>query len=120
VLRLLAAFLTFGISALAADVTGRWWGEAVNAAGATSRVYVTLIQEGSTLRGMGGPTPNDQDVMRNGKISGNKLSFDILPGGRVPVHFDLVIEGEWLKGTTSVVIKGQTATNKISLRRRTQ
>jgi hypothetical protein len=119
-LRQLLVFLAFGISAFAADVSGRWWGEAVNAAGATSRVYLTLIQEGSTLRGMGGPTPNDQDVMQNGKIAGNKLSFDILPAGRVPIHFDLAIDGEWLKGTTSVVIKGQTSTNRISLRRRTQ
>ena len=116
--KLLTAFLVFSMPAWALDVAGRWWGETVTG-GSTQRIYITFIQEGNSIRGSAGPTPTDQALMTNGKIEGRRVTFDILPGGQQPVHFDLSADGEWLKGTVKVQHNGQTMTGTISIRRRT-
>ena len=115
---LLLAALLFALVAWAADVAGRWWGEVVTAEG-SQPVYVTLVQEGQTLRGSGGPAPMEQSLLTNGKIEGNRVSFDILPGRRSPLHFELVSDGEWLRGTVKLRLNGQPVTGKVSLRKRT-
>jgi hypothetical protein len=116
--RTLVALLLSACSALAADFAGRWRGEAV-IDGQTAPVYVTLLVEGATVKGTGGPTPNDQDPVANGKIEGNRVSFDVTPGRTSPLHFELSSDGEWLKGTVKVKHNGQMVTGTVALRRRT-
>jgi hypothetical protein len=102
---------------MAMDVSGKWWGEAL-ANGEPHPVYITIIQEGAILRGTGGPGPLEQSPMRDGKVVGNKIIFDIYPGTNEPLHFELVMDGRDLKGTLSVKHNGQTVTGKVSLRKR--
>jgi hypothetical protein len=109
--------LVFAACALAVDCTGRWWGDAV-IDGQTQPVYVTLVQEGTALRGSGGPTKGDQDLLA-GKVVGSRIVFDIVPNRRTPLHFELSPDGDWLRGTIRVQHNGQTVTGKVSIRRRT-
>jgi hypothetical protein len=113
----LLAFLLFALSAAAMDLTGRWWGEAVTN-GEAHPVYISLLQQGTTLTGTGGPSPTDQDVVQHGKIEGNKVAFDVVPGGRSPLHFELTNDGDRLNGTVQVTRNGQIVTGKVSLRKR--
>lgn len=113
---LLAPFVA-SVPGVAWDVAGRWWGEAV-IDGNSQPVYITLIRDGKTLKGSGGPSPTEQSVLANGKIEGGKIAFDVLPGGRTPLHFELAEDGEWLKGTVKAQRNGQTVTGTVALRRR--
>jgi hypothetical protein len=113
---MLACFL-FSLTAMAMDVSGRWRGEAVTN-GEAHPVYLTLIQEGAVLKGTGGPGPMEQSPMQSGKVEGNKITFDIFPGANQPLHFELVLDGQDLKGTMAVRHNGQTVTGKVSLRKR--
>ena len=115
-LLLVLAMLT-SLSALALDINGRWWGDAV-AEGSTQPVYVTFIQEGDRLKGTGGPSVNDQDLLTDGKIVGNKIFFDIVRAGRTPLHFELSTDGAGLNGIVQAKRNGQTVTGKVSLRKR--
>jgi hypothetical protein len=117
-LRIVFLALLFATAVLAVDVAGRWWGEVV-AEGQSQPIYVTLIQEGATVRGSGGPAPTSQDLLTNGKVQGARITFDIVPGRRTPMHFDLINDGEWLRGTVKVQHDGKTVTGKVQLRKRT-
>src|SRR5579859_5537281 len=113
---ILLAVVLFAVPAFAVDVAGRWWGETVMG-GDVQPIYITLIQQGSTLKGSGGPSPTEQALLTNGKVEGSKVAFDVLPGGRTPIHFELEQAGEWLKGTIKLRRNGQTVTGTVSLRR---
>jgi hypothetical protein len=115
--RIILATLMFAISALAVDVSGRWWGDAVSE-GQSHPVYITLIQEGNTLKGTGGPSPREQDLLTNGKIQGNRITFDVVPGGTSPLHFELSTNSVGLTGTVKVRHNGQIVTGQVSLRKR--
>jgi hypothetical protein len=117
-MKLLSTLVLVAFMAWAVDVTGRWRGEAV-VEGAAQPVFITLFQNGNALTGSGGPTIVDQDILSNGKIQGNRIAFDIVPGGRAPLHFELANDGEWLKGTMRVQHNGRTVTGAVTLRKRT-
>lgn len=110
--------ISFAAAALALDINGRWWGNAT-VDGMANPIYLTLIREGNTLRGTGGPTKVDQDVMQNGRVEGGRFIFDVLPGGRSPLHFELTADGEKLKGTVTVRRNGQPVRAPVLLTKRT-
>lgn len=114
------AFLIVSLvaTAFALDINGRWWGNA-SLEGLTHPIYLTLIREGNSLRGTGGPTKVDQDIMRNGRVEGGHFIFDVLPGGRSPLHFELAADGEKLKGTVTVQRNGQPVRGPVTLTKRT-
>jgi len=115
---LLLLSLLFASAALALDVSGRWRGEAV-IDGRSTPVHLTLVQQGATLKGTGGPTEVDQQLLSNPAIRGNRLSFDVGPPGRTPAHFE-VSATEWeLKGTVRASRNGQRVTGQVLLRKRT-
>jgi len=87
--------------------------------GMANPIYLTLIREGNTLRGTGGPTKVDQDVMQNGRVEGGRIIFDVLPGGRSSLHFELTADGEKLKGTVTVRRNGQPVRAPVLLTKRT-
>ena len=115
---ILLGVLLCAIPALAVDLTGRWWGDAVSDNG-SQPVYLIVIQEGSSLKGTGGPDPKNQSLLTNGKIQGSRVSFDVIPGNSAPLHFELTLDDAGLKGTVRVRRNGQFVTSKVSLRKRT-
>ena len=111
--------LLFCAAALwADDFNGRWWGDAVTSEGSFP-VWITLIQQGDHVTGTGGPTKTEQNVIENVKVAGNKVTFDVGPGNRAPLHFELSLQGGELKGTATVLRNGQNVTGKVSLKKRT-
>ena len=120
----LFAFLMSVLPALvspvnAADLNGRWWGEAVTD-GRGQPVHVYLVQQGNILKGTGGPSATDQEVLANGKIEGKKIVFDIAPANRTPLHFELALDDDWtLKGSVRARRNGQVVTGQVVLRKRT-
>ena len=116
VLGLLLSAVTLG----AADVSGKWSGtfEAKGEEKSQSRpAFMVLKQDGDKLTGSGGPNESEQHEIRNGKVEGEKLTFEI-PIGEGVVYFDLKANGDQIEGD----IKGQgndgnTRRAKISLKR---
>ena len=102
----------------AADLNGRWWGEA-DLGGHSEPVQVYLIQQGNIIKGTGGPSPTQQDLLV-GKTDGRKISFDIVPPNRTALHFELSWDGDYrLTGTVSVKHEKQVVTGDVVLRKRT-
>lgn len=116
---LLLLSLGFAVTIQAADLNGRWMGEAV-IGGGSAPVHFNLVQQGNVLKGTGGPSPAQQDPIQNGKIDGKKIVFDLTPGMRAPLHFEVAWDGEFrLKGTVTMRHEGQAVTGQVVLRKRT-
>ena len=82
--------LVVAITVFAADVTGKWTYETAGRGGGPGRsVTITLKADGNTLTGevpgmgrRGGDTPPAPMQITNGKIDGDKVSFDVSRAGR--------------------------------------
>jgi hypothetical protein len=77
--------LILAIGAFAADVTGKWTYEQAGRNGGPARqVTITLKQDGSTLTGTvpgmgrGGDNPPPPSEIKNGKVDGDKVSFEVV------------------------------------------
>lgn len=89
--RMLCAFalaamaLTAG-AARAADVTGSWTAEMTTPDGNSFQLAFTFKQEGTKLTGtVQGPQGDPIDIS-NGKVDGNRISFDVLLNGTTISH----------------------------------
>jgi hypothetical protein len=105
----------------AADVTGRWSGtmDFKNAAGATESgpAYMILKQEGNKVTGTGGPNESEQYPIQNGKLEGDKLTFESVTGGTT-MYFDLRVKGDQIDGDIKASgSDGDKLTAKISVNR---
>jgi hypothetical protein len=77
--------LILAIGAFAADVTGKWTYEQAGRNGGPARqVTITLKQSGNTLTGevpgmgRGGDNPPPPTQITNGKVDGDKVSFEVV------------------------------------------
>jgi hypothetical protein len=114
----LAVVLLLIALSLSADVSGRWKGEAV-IDGHPSPLHFTLVQQGNTLKGTGGPTETDQNLLSNTKIEGQKLIFDLAPAATQPLHFELSGDDYTLRGVIKIKRGGQVVSGNVLLRKRT-
>lgn len=80
-----AILLVVAIGAFAADVTGKWTYEQAGRQGGPARqVTITLKQDGNTLTGevpgfgRGGDNPPPPMQIKNGKVDGDKVSFEVV------------------------------------------
>jgi len=83
----------------AADVTGTWSTEMKTPDGNNFQLTFTFKQDGNTLTGtvqgpMGDPLP-----ISNGKVDGDKFSFDVSFNG-MTIHHDCAVNGDEIKMTT--------------------
>src|SRR5258708_17895899 len=90
--------LVLAMSGVAGDVSGKWSG-AMTPVGEDGQhpIYMILSQDGDKLSGSGGPNESDQHPFQNGKVSGDRLTFDV-PSGKGTFSFDLKISGDEIKG----------------------
>ena len=114
--RLLGASMVFAAWLIAADVDGRWKGKLVTSDG-YSPILLFLKQDGGVLKGTGGPDGLNQSPLENGKVSGDKLVFDITPGRSATLHFELTASGADLNGTAKVRRNGQVVISTVTLRK---
>jgi len=99
-LLLVVAFVAF-----AADVTGKWTYEQAGRNGGPARqVTITLKQDGNTLTGSvpgmgrGGDAPPIE--IKNGKIDGDKVSFDVvreMQGNTITTKYEGTVSGDEMK-----------------------
>src|SRR2546425_1251308 len=113
---LLTASLTF-----AGDLTGKWSGvfEELNPDGSTKGsggAYMDLKLSGQTVTGTAGPDAASQNAIRNGKLVGTKLTFE-MPQGQGIAKFDLIFDGESIKGSVSADKDGQRLSARVDLKR---
>src|SRR5690348_11234100 len=90
--RLLSILVVFKLSLCAADLTGKWTGTIEikrNGEAKAEPALVILKQEGAVLTGSGGPNEGEQHPMRNGKVDGNKVTFEIPLGEERVMQFNL-------------------------------
>ena len=116
--KIMLAILAFATSALAADFTGSWSGEGV-ANGESHPLYFVLKQDGNNLTGSGGPNASEQHPFQNGKVDGDKIVFDVIPGNKGTIHFELKLEGEGLKGTVELRRDEGTESGTVTLKKAT-
>jgi hypothetical protein len=120
--RLLSILAVFTLSLAAADVTGKWSGTIEvkrNGEAKTEPALVILKQEGAVLTGSGGPNESEQHAMRNGKVDGNKITFEIALGGERVMQFNLTAAGEQIDGDVTAPSKNDAAPEsaRLSLKR---
>ena len=103
-----------------ADLSGKWSGsfDVENSQGEkrTEPIMLILKQDGSTISGSGGPHEGEQHPIQNGKISGDKLEFEVAMG-RGSILFDLTASETEIKGTMSRTRNGEKQSVQVSLKR---
>jgi hypothetical protein len=116
-LLLLAGAVVYG-----AELTGKWSGtfEELAPDGSvrqTSDAYIDLKLSGQTVTGTAGPSESQQHEISNGRLQGNKLTFEV--AGQGPkLKFDLTYDGETIKGAVTGEHDGQRMSARVDLKRR--
>jgi hypothetical protein len=107
----------FTMTAMAADVTGKWSGSFAPEGQDPSGAFVILKQAGTTLTGSAGPDQSQQWPLTNGKITGNKITGEVTSPEGLVFKLDLVLDGDHIKGDASATRDGQAMKAKVDLTR---
>jgi hypothetical protein len=106
--------------AMASDLTGKWSGsfQITRSDGETkdSQVFMELKQTGAQLTGTAGPNAGKQWPIQNGKIDGDKLSFEVQSDGPL-IKFELTLSNEHLKGEAKAEQDGQSMKAAVDIQR---
>jgi hypothetical protein len=111
------AIALFAMTAMAADVTGKWSGSFSPEGQNPSNAFVILKQTGTTVTGSAGPDEGQQWPLTNGKIQGNKITGDVTSPDGIVYKLDLVLENDRIKGDADATREGQTMKAKVDLGR---
>lgn len=93
------AMMLGAATALAADVTGTWTTEAPAPDGSTFQLTFTFKQDGVKLAGSVQGPQGDPLEITNGKIDGDKFSFDVSFNG-ITISHQCTVDGDRIKMTT--------------------
>jgi len=117
---LLLGLLLCAVTLGAADVSGKWSGtierKDEERSPQSRPAFMVLKQDGNKLTGSGGPNESEQNEIRNGKVEGEKLTFEI-PIGEGVLYFDLKANGDQIEGDIKAQENDGKLTGKISLKR---
>jgi hypothetical protein len=86
-------------TAMAADVSGAWTGTAQTPNGDGFQLAFTFKQDGGSLTGTVQGPQGDPIAISNGKVDGDKFTFDVSFNGTT-IHHDCTADGEVIKMTT--------------------
>ena len=120
ILACVCILLCAAITLSAADISGKWSGTVsmTTAQGETNdgTAFVVFKQKGAEITGTGGPDENQQFPITNGKIEGNRITFEVQSDG--PLYkLDMMLLGDHIKGEATAVREGQTVKGKVDLTR---
>lgn len=115
---LLLSACAFGAS----DLTGKWSGsfDITNASGDTKAdtAYMDLKEQDGEVTGTAGPNSEKQWPLRNGKLDGAKIGFEVQTDDAGLLRFDLTFDGEAIDGTcTGTGNGGEKLSAKLHLKR---
>ncbi len=116
--RVATAGLLFLTMAWAAGVSGKWSGKFSPAnENSDQPLFLVLTQDGDKLTGSGGPNESEQHPMQNGKVEGDRVTFEV-PAGKGTFVFDLKMTGDEMKGDLQFKeADGGMRNAKVSLKR---
>jgi hypothetical protein len=86
-------------TALAADVTGTWTATAQGPNGDGFQLTFTFKQDGANLTGSVQGPQGDPIAISNGKVDGDKFTFDVSFNG-MTIHHDCTVNGDEIKMST--------------------
>ncbi len=119
-MKTLLLLFTLTLSALAADATGRWTGNAEADSGNGEKRVVPLVfifkDDAGKLTGVGGPDGEPGFTLRDIKFDGAKLTF-VLDTGDAVANFDCDIDGDTLNGKVDATHEGRKVSAKLALKR---
>jgi hypothetical protein len=112
--------VVLALAASAADVSGTWSGtlKITGPDGQTQddTIHMVLKQDGGKLTGTAGPSAGEQLPIEKGAVDGNKVTMEVpIPNGAF--KFDVVLEGDHLKGDVALAAGGQTMKAKMDATR---
>ncbi len=85
-------------TAMAADVTGTWTAQTTTPDGSSFQLTFTFKVDGATLTGTVQGPGGDPMVISNGKVDGDKFSFDDSFNG-MTIHHNCTVDGDTIKMT---------------------
>lgn len=115
--RCLALILLLAAQMMAADLSGKWSGS-FKAEGADHSVPQSLIlkQQGTSLSGSAGPNTGEQYPLENGRVEGNKASFQVTTG-EWKFTYNLTLENNSLSGDLKLQSTSESRTASVTLTR---
>jgi len=108
----------------AAELTGKWSGsfDVTNEQGETEAdsAYMDLKESAGSVTGTAGPNVDKQWSLRDGKLTGRKLTFEVAMEDGGVLKFQLTFDGETIQGTcTGTGSGGEKLSAKVNLKRNT-
>ena len=103
-----------------ADLTGKWAGSIeIEDSGTTTPVSVQFVQKEALVSGKIGRTGGgDEENIRNGKVDGKKVSFEVTsPHTSGPMKFTLTLEEDRLEGEMKGSVDEGEIVGKVKLAR---
>jgi hypothetical protein len=79
--------------------------------------HMVLTQEGADVTGTVGPRPEQQGTIANGKLAGDKLTFELAIPFGPKFAFAFTVAGESMRGTAVLTMNGQERTFKLAAKR---
>ncbi|HMC60182.1 MAG TPA: hypothetical protein VKJ01_13395 [Candidatus Solibacter sp.] len=79
-------------------------------------ITLVLKQAGTEITGTAGPSADHQMPIQKGTIEGGKIALEV-PVGDGLFKFDLVLEGEHIKGDVSATMGDQKINAKVDVTR---
>jgi hypothetical protein len=92
--KFIAMLFLAAMCAIAGDVSGKYTGTLPNG----DPVVIVLKQDGAKLTGSGGPSEDQQFPMRNGKIDGDKITFEVVADEEKVFKLAFTVKGETIEG----------------------
>ena len=122
---LICLLLLTGLTLSAADLTGKWSGKfditTADGENKPDSAVMTLKVDGTKVTGTAGPNEDQQWTIKNGKLEGGKLTFEVAPegdGNSGLIVFDLVFDGDTIHGTAAGTgDNGEKMSAKVDLKR---
>jgi hypothetical protein len=114
----ICVFLFFAVALMAADISGKWTGAVKGELEAQGQIAeLSLKQNGAEITGTAGSSGGDSWPIQNGKFEDDRVTFDIT-AEEIPVHFELRLQDDHLKGTVTYQEGGQKHEVSLELRRK--
>jgi len=93
------AMTLFAGKAMAADVTGSWTTTMQTQDGNSTQITFNFKQDGATLTGtVAGPMGDPMEIT-NGKVDGDKFTFDV-SFNNLTIHHNCTVDGDTIKMST--------------------
>jgi hypothetical protein len=104
------SLLVFGLSAMAADVSGKWKGTADTPNGTVERTFLFKV-DGTKLTGETESQMMGKSTIADGKVEGDTITFSInvkFQDNDMKLNYKGVVSGDEIKFTLDIPNVGQT------------